>query len=173
MRRIPYVSVVLALFGALVIAGLVATPTQAQQTKKLRASAIQVFAVECDEVKLPPAFEMALYENLIDQVRKTGKFERIYRDGERGAADEANLVTLHSKVLGFKEGSERLRQVTTVAGATSIKVHVRIADRSGQSLVDRDVTGKVVFFGENLRATHNLAKSVAKIVRQNFQKEGG
>lgn len=168
MRRTAYVSVVLALFGGFLIAGWGATLAQAQRAEKFKASAIQIFAVESDEVKLPPAFEMALYENLVEQVRKTGRFERIYRDGESGAADEANLVTLHSTVRGFKEGSERLRQVTTVAGATSIKVHVRIADRSGQLLVERDVTGKVVFFGENLRATHNFAKSVAKIVRQNF-----
>lgn len=159
---------VLRVFGAFLLAGIWTAPAWAQAAEKPKDSAIQILEVQSEEVRLPPAFQMALYENLIEQVRKTGKFKQIYRDGESGAADEANLLTLRSTVRGFKEGSERLRQATTVAGATSIKVHVQVADRSGKLLVDRDVTGKVVFFGENLRATHNFAKSVAKIIRQNF-----
>ncbi len=55
-----------------------------------------------------------------------------------------------------------------VAGATSIKVHAQFVTRNGQTLLERDIEGKVRFFGENLRATYNLSKAVAKVVRENF-----
>jgi len=144
----------------------VGLPVKAKKPAKFAASAIQILRVESDEVKLPPEFQLALYENLIEEVRKTGKFERVYRDGERGAEAVPDLLTLRSIVRGFKEGSARARQVTTVAGATSIKVRVQIAARDGRMLVDRDAEGKVRFFGENLRATYNFAKAVAKILRE-------
>jgi len=47
-------------------------------------------------------------------------------------------------------------------------LNVHITDHAGQSLVDRDVKGKVRFLGENLRATYDFSKSVAKIVRDTF-----
>jgi len=165
MRRTSGAGVVPGLLVFL-LAGAWTAP--AQQPEKPKAQAIQVLEVQSEEVRLPPAFQASLYENLIEQIQKTGKFKQVYRDGEKTAADEPDLLTLRSTVKGFREGSQRLRQATTVVGATSIKVHVQIADRSGKSLLERDVSGKVVFFGENLRATYNFAKSVAKIVRGSF-----
>jgi len=156
----------------LLIAFLLASPvaTQAQQQQpKIKVSAIEILKVQSTEVKLPPDFQMALYENLIAEVRKSGRFQNVYRDGERVAADAPDLVVLHSTVQGFKEGSERLRQVTTVAGTTSIKVRVQFVGRDGRTLLERDLAGKVHFFGANLRATYNFAKNVAKVVRDNFQ----
>ncbi len=178
MRRVSRCGAALAVLGALLLAGSLGSPARAQapvpakapaaKPAKLSASAIQILAVESDEVKLPAEFRMALYENLIEEIRKTGKFGRVYRDGERGAGDVADLVTLRSTVRGFKEGSARARQVTTVAGATSIKVHVQLAARDGRALLERDVQGNVHFFGENLRATYNFAKGAAKLIRENF-----
>ena len=176
MRRAGWKGMILAVLGVLLWAGWQASlgaareksPGRAQTPGKFSASAIQIAKIESEEVKLPAEFQMALYENLVEEVRKTGRFQRVYRDGERGAGDVPDLVTLRSTVRGFKEGSARARQVTTVAGATSIKVRLQIAARDGRLLVDRDVAGKVRFFGENLRATYNLAKGVAKIIRETF-----
>lgn len=173
MKRAPSPRIVLArlgglaLLGAFLLAGWAAS-AEAPKPAKLSASSIQIKRVESDEVKLPPAFQMALYENLIQEIQKTGKFQHVYRDGDRAAADAPDLVTMHSTVRGFKEGSARMRQVTTVAGATSIKVLVQITARDGRVLLARDVEGKVHFFGENMRATFNFAKNVAKVVRGNF-----
>lgn len=150
----------------LLLACATAGPAQEAKPAKIAPVALQILKVESDEVKLPPAFQMALYENLIEEVKKSGKFPSVYRDGERAATNAPDLLTLRTIVRGFKQGSARARQVTTVAGATSIKVRIQIATRDGRLLVDRDAEGKVRFFGENLRATHNLAKSIAKIVRQ-------
>jgi hypothetical protein len=60
------------------------------------------------------------------------------------------LVVLHSTVRRFKPGSEEARQVTTVAGATSITIHCQFTTADGQPLLEQDVTGKVRFFGGNL-----------------------
>ena len=60
----------------------------------------------------------------------------------------------------FKPGSQKEREVTTVAGATSIKVKVQFTSREGKVLLEKDVEGKVRFYGENLRATYDLAKKV-------------
>lgn len=143
-------------------------PAAAAQPK-LHASAIQVVMVQSDEIKLPMPFQVALYENMIEQLTKTGKFQHVYRDGDKDAASAPDLVVLHSNVYGFKQGSEGKRQVTTVAGATQIKVHVTFTDKDGKSELAQDVTGNVRFIGGNLRATFDYAKKVANVVTTNFQ----
>jgi hypothetical protein len=93
----------------------------------------------------------------------------VYRDGDTAAANAADLVILQSNVYGFKKGSEGMRQVTTVAGATQIKVHCLFTDKAGKSVLAQDITGKVRFIGGNLRATLDFAKKVAQIIVTNFQ----
>lgn len=140
-------------------------PTSA---KKLSASAIQIEPVEIGDVKMPPEFRVGVYEHLLEEVSKSGKFQHVYRSGDRAAADVPDLVILRMKVKGFKHGSERTRGVTTVAGATSVDLGVQVTGRDGNVLVDRDVEGKVRFFGGNLRATYDFSKKVAEILRQSF-----
>ena len=160
-----------ASLAALSVAILIATAwtaASAQKAPKFSASAIQIRYVQAGDLRLPPEFQVALYENLIEEVKKTGKFKQVFRDGEQGADQVKDLVTLRSEVRGFKEGSAMARQVTTVAGATKITVRISLTNPDGRAIVDRDVEGNVHFFGENLRATLNFAKSVAKVIRQNF-----
>lgn len=146
---------------------------QEKQPAKMKATAIKVTMVESDEIKLPAEFQVSLYEDLIQQLQKSGGFQHVYRDGDRHATDAADLVILHSTVRGFKEGSERLRQVTTVAGATSINVHCQFTDKDGKSLLESDIKGKVMFFGANLRATYDFAKKAAQLAHQNFSPTAG
>src|SRR5208282_4269593 len=108
---------------------------------------------------------MAIYESLITQIKKTGKFEHVYRSGDKDAANAPDLVTLRTTARSFTKGSQRKREVTTVTGSTSLTLNVHITDHAGQPLVDRDVRGKVRFLGENLRATYDFSKKVAHIVR--------
>ena len=142
----------------------------AQTAKPARTPvyAIQIEPVESGAATLPPEFRIALYENIIAEVRKEGGFLNVYRSGNRDAAKFPQLVVLRTAVQGFTEGSQRKREVTTVAGATSTKVHVRVTGRDGQTLVERDVEGKVRFFGDNLRATYDLAKGIAKVLHEKF-----
>jgi len=127
---------------------------------------------QSDEIELPAEFQIALYENLVRQLEKKG-FAHVYRDSDRNAANIADLVVLRSVVRGFKAGSERTRQVTTFAGATSITVHCSFTTRDGQVLLEQDVNGKVRFFGGNLRATHDFAKKASKIAEQNLSISSG
>jgi hypothetical protein len=155
---------------ALVLLSMESTAwAQDKAQAKIQASSIQILAVQSDEVKLPIEFQLALYENLIEQVQKANKFQHVYRDGDPAAASAANLVILHSNVYGFKQGSEGKRQVTTVTGATQIKVHCLFTDKAGKSELAQDVTGNVRFIGGNLRATYDFAKKVAQIAVTNVQ----
>jgi hypothetical protein len=133
-----------------------------------KASAIQVLMIQSDEIKLPAEFQISLYENLIQQLKKNGGFQHVYRDGDTKAAGAADLIVLHSTVRGFKKGSEMARQVTTVVGKTSIDVHCQFTDKDGKSLLEHDLNGKVMFFGGNLRATFDFAKKAAKLAHDNF-----
>ena len=153
---------------------LVAHPLLAEKElpAKFKAAAIQVVMVQSDEIRLPAEFQVALYENLVRQLEKKG-FTHVYRDDNRNPPNVADLVVLHSTVRGFKAGSERARQVATFAGATSITVHCSFTTRDGQVLLERDVNGKVRFFGGNLRATHDFAKRASQVAQQNFSASSG
>src|ERR1700730_8468608 len=144
-----------------------ACPLSAEPAKA-KASAIQVEMIRSDEIKLPAEFQISLYENLIRQLEKQGGFEHVYRDGDSRAAEAPDLVVLHSTVRCFKQGSERARRVTTVAGATSITIHCVFNSPDGKVLLEKDVNGKVWFFGGNLRATYDFAKKTAKTAHDNF-----
>ena len=133
----------------------------------VKIHAIQVAMIQSDEISVPEEFRVALYENLIRELEKRG-FQHVYRDGDRNAAGAANLVVLHSKVRRFKAGNEMARQVTTVAGATSINIHCQFTNAEGQPLLEQDVTGKVRFFGGNLRATYDFAKKASRIAYEKF-----
>ena len=159
-------------FGLVGLAlAIIAPVLQAQSTtgptKKMKAAGIKVMMIESNEIKLPAEFQVSLYEDLLAQLEKKSGL-KAYREGDRRADSVADLVILHTSVTGFKEGSERLRQVTTVAGATSINVHCTFTDASGKTLLEEDIKGKVRFFGGNLRATYDFAKKTAQLAHEHF-----
>jgi hypothetical protein len=154
------------------LAAFAAVPSHAQDQQppplNLTGHTILVKKIVSSEVKLPAAFQYAIYEYTLQELKKSGRFQTIYREGDSAAAGVSDLLTLETDATGFKEGSARERQVTTVAGATTIKVHMKLVDKDGKVVLERDVQGKVRFFGENLRATYALAKSIAKVIKYNF-----
>jgi hypothetical protein len=170
MKRVLFVGIRLSLCPLLLVAGpLFAHKSQAP---KFKAAAIEVLMIHSDEIKLPAEFQVSLYENLIRQLGKQG-FSHVYRQGDRNATNVADIVVLHSTVRGFKEGSERARNVTTVAGATSIRVHCQFTRRDGTPLLEQDVNGNVRFFGGNLKATSDFAKKAAHVAHENFSSAKG
>jgi hypothetical protein len=159
---------------SLLIAMSLAGPLARAQEKppaKIKASAIQVKMIGADEVRLPAEFQVSLYEQLINQLQKKGVFQHVYRDGDRAAATASDLIALQCTVAGFKKGSETMRQVTTVAGATSITLLCQFRDQAGTSLLDRKIEGKVRFFGGNLKATYDFAKKAASVAEENISPE--
>ena len=141
---------------------------ESKSAQKVSASSIQVEPMDAGDVPIPPEFRIAIYENLITQIEKTGKFQHVYRSGDKDAASAPDLVTLRTTAQSFTKGSQKKREVTTVSGSTSLTLKVHITDHAGQTIVDRDVQGKVRFMGENLRATYDFSKKVAKIIRDTF-----
>jgi hypothetical protein len=141
----------------------------AEKAHKLTASAIQIERIDrTEELLVPEDFRISTYENVILQVTKTKRFQHVYRSGDSSAAGVPDLVTLHIIPQAFKEGSQKKREVTTIMGATSIKMKVQFTSSDGKVLLDKDLQGKVRFSGENLRATYDLSKKVASVVKGSF-----
>ncbi len=134
--------------------------------KQVAPFAIQVDRVESDVDALPAEFSDAIYENLIDEVTKTNKFQKVFRSGDHQADNLPNLLVLNTRVEKFQQGSETTRAVTTVGGATKLYVRMQVSGKDGKVLVDQKVAGNIRWFGENLKATHNLARGMAKILTQ-------
>src|SRR5215813_10565403 len=86
-------------------AGRAQSTAPAKPALKPAPHAIQVLKIESSEIKLPPAFHMAIYEHALDEIKKTGLFQEIYRDGDKRASGANDLVTLRTDVTGFKKGS--------------------------------------------------------------------
>jgi hypothetical protein len=127
---------------------------------------VQVDKIVTGDVTLEPAFRIAIYENLLQELAKTRRFKEVFRSGDRNARDIADLLILKTTVQKYTPGSETRRAVTTVSGATKLKVRSQLYTRDGRLILERVVDGNVRFFGGNLRATHNLARNIAKTIKQ-------
>jgi hypothetical protein len=127
---------------------------------------VQVDKIDAGNVNLEPAFQIAIYENLLDELSNTKRFKQVLRDGDRNASDVTDLLILKTTVENYTPGSETRRAVTTVSGATKLTVRSQLCTRDGQVVLEQTVNGNVRFFGSNLRATHNLAHNVANTIKQ-------
>ena len=127
---------------------------------------VQVDKVDPGGVALAPSFQIAIYESLVDELSKTKRFKQVLRDGDRNAGDVSDLLILKTSVQKYTAGSETRRAVTTVSGATKLTVRSQLCARDGHVVLERTVNGNVRFMGSNLRATHNLARNVAKAIKQ-------
>jgi len=127
---------------------------------------VQVDKVDPGDVALAPSFQIAIYESLVDELNKTKRFKQVLRDGDRNAGDASDLLILKTSVQKYTAGSETRRAVTTVSGATKLTVRSQLCARDGHIILERTVNGNVRFMGSNLRATHNLARNVAKAIKQ-------
>jgi hypothetical protein len=127
---------------------------------------VQVEKIDVGDVNIEPAFRVAIYENLLDELTKTKEFQQVLRDGDRTANGLQDLLILKTTVESYTPGSETKRAVTTVSGATKLRVRTQLCTREGKVALESVSSGNVRFFGGNLRATHNLAHNVAKAIKQ-------
>ncbi len=97
---------------------------------------------------------------------RTKQFREVLRDGDRKAWEAPNLLVLKTTVEKYTQGSETRRAVTTVSGATKLTVRSQLVTREGKVVLERTVNGEVRFFGSNMRVTHNLARNIAKAIKQ-------
>ena len=127
---------------------------------------VQVDQVDPGNVDLAYDFQVAIYENLVDELKKTGRFQQVFRDGDRAAGEAPKLLVLKTTIEKYNPGSETQRAVTTVSGATKLTVRSELLTKDGKVVLERTVNGNVRFFGSNLRVTQNLARNIAKAIQQ-------
>jgi hypothetical protein len=172
-RTVSFLSIALVIvtvvvaFSSRVSAQTAATESSSENHGATLAPwSVQVDRVDAHDVNLEPAFQIAIYENLLDELGKTKRFKQVLRDGDRNAGDVPDLLILKTTVQKYTPGSETKRAVTTVSGATKLTVRSQLCRRDGTVVLERTINGNVRFMGSNLRATHNLARNVAKAVKQ-------
>ena len=134
--------------------------------KEPPASAILVEPVDSGDVNIPAEFRLAIYEDLVEQIQSSGIYARVFRSGDHRADNISGLVTLRTEVDRFKEGNQAEREIITVVGATKVRLNVKLTTRDGATVVDKQVEGKVRFFGENLDVIHDVAKRVTSLLRK-------
>jgi hypothetical protein len=127
---------------------------------------VQVERIDPGHMDLAHSFQVAIYENLLEELAKTKRFKQVLREGDSKAGQLPNLLILKTKLVKYTRGSETQRAVTTVSGATKLSVQSQLITRDGNIVLDRSVQGNVRFFGSNFRATHNLARNIAKVIKQ-------
>jgi hypothetical protein len=159
------VAISLALPGRLPGQAAAAKSSGGDRTSATRWS-VQVEQVDPGNLDLAYSFQIAIYENLVVELEKTKQFQQVFRDGDLKANEVPHLLLLKTTVEKYTPGSETRRAVTTVSGATKLTVRSQLLTREGKVVVERTVTGDVRFFGSNLRATHNLAHNVVKMIKQ-------
>ena len=162
---IALVSVILALPGMLPGQTAAAKSSGGDRTSASRCS-VQVDQVDPGNLELAYSFQIAIYENLVGELKKTKQFQQVFRDGDLKASEVPNLLVFKTTVEKYAPGSETQRAVTTVSGATKLTVRSQLLTREGEVVFERTVNGDVRFFGSNLRATHNLARNIAKTIKQ-------
>jgi hypothetical protein len=132
---------------------------------------VQVERIDPGQMDITPSFQVAIYENLLQELNKTKRFKQVLREGDSKAGGVPNLLILKTTVVKYTRGSETKRAVTTVSGATLLTVQSQLITRDGKIVLERTVNGNVRFFGSNLRATHNLARNIAKVINESELRE--
>jgi hypothetical protein len=162
---IALVTITLALPSQLPGQTVAAKSSGGNRTSATRWS-VQVDQVDPGNVGVAYSFQIAIYENLVEELSKGKQFQLVFRDGDLKASDVPNLLVLKTTVEKYTPGSETRRAVTTVSGATKLTVRSQLVTREGKVVLERTVNGEVRFFGSNMRATHNLARNIAKTIKQ-------
>ncbi|PYX19116.1 MAG: hypothetical protein DMG82_26375 [Acidobacteria bacterium] len=162
---IALVAIMFALSGQL--------PAQTAATKSSGSSeasstlwSVQIDQVDPGNLDLASSFQIAIYENLVEELKKRKQFLQVFREGDLNSSEVPNLLVLKTTVEKYTPGSETRRAVTTVSGATKLSVRSQLLTREGKVVLERTVNGDVRFLGSNLRATHNLAHNIAKTIKQ-------
>jgi len=127
---------------------------------------LQVERIDPGHLDLADSFQVAIYENLLEELNKTKRFKSVLREGDSKVGEIPDLLILKTTVVKYTPGSETQRAVTTVSGATKLTVRSQLVTREGRIVLESTVNGNVYFFGSNLRATHNLARNIAKTIKQ-------
>jgi hypothetical protein len=127
---------------------------------------LQVERIDPGHLDLAHSFQVAIYENLLEELSKSKRFKYVLRESDSKASEMSDLLILKTMLVKYTPGSETQRAVTTVSGATKLTVQSQLITREGKIVLECKEEGNVRFFGSNLRATHNLARNIAKAIKK-------
>jgi len=140
--------------------------TPEESLKAAEEWSVQVDKIDPGATTLDPSFSDAIYENLVKELAKAKQFEHVFRSGDRNANDASGVLVLKTFVEKYSPGSETRRAVTTIAGATKLKVHIQLLTRNSHVVWEHTVDGNVRFIGDNLGATNKVAHNAAKTLKR-------
>jgi hypothetical protein len=104
------VLMILAAFQTQLLAQSSGVKTSAERNSSVVARwSVQVDAVDPGDVNLEPAFRVAIYENLLDELAKMKHFKQVFRSGDRNATGLVDLLILKTTVQNYTPGSETRR----------------------------------------------------------------
>jgi hypothetical protein len=81
------VTTILAIVVVLPVRAATVKPSAANETPSTHWS-LQVHQVDSGNVDLAYSFQIAIYENLVEEVNKTRRFQQVFRDGDHGDSAE-------------------------------------------------------------------------------------
>ena len=160
-------ALILALFAStprLVGQATVATSTGENQGNQRWSVAVE--SVDLGDVNLDPRFGDAIYENLLEELAKTKKFRQVFRDGDHYTYEGADILVLKTRLQKDRRGSEARRSASTLPGPIKLNVHIQLLTPDNHLVLDQVVEGNVRFSDTNLRATHNLARSITATLKK-------
>jgi hypothetical protein len=137
-----------------------------ESLKEAEEWSVQVEKIDPGATTLDPSFSDAIYENLLKELAQSKQFEHVFRSGDLDANDVSEVLILKTIVEKYSPGSETRRAVTTVTGATKLRVHIQLITRNGHVVLEHTIAGNVRFIGDNLRATNNVAHNAAKLLKR-------
>jgi hypothetical protein len=115
-------------------------------------------------IDLPAEYRVLLYEQMVEELKKSSGNAAIIRVGDTAAPCAATRLQL--SVTAFKKGNEAVRASTgpvgLFVGATSVKFQVDLVDHNGKELFSKSLKESKHGDADSLNVTHDLAKSVAK-----------
>jgi hypothetical protein len=140
--------------------------TPEESLKPAEEWSVQVARIDPGATTLDPSFSDAIYENMLKELHKSKQFKGVFRSGDRNTNDAPDVLVLKTLVKKYTPGSETRRAVTTVAGATKLRVHIQLLTPNGHVMWEHTVDGNVRFLGDNLGATNKVAHNAAKTLKR-------
>lgn len=172
------------LFGLLLGAGFTSLSHAAEKRFKNKYQNIEVVWFENQPgIAFPPDYLVAMMEDIVTQLQKSGIFKQVLRQGERPQAADAATLRLTGTVTKFNPGSRRKRSLKrlwigtayTPIGNTQVVVNIRFLDRANNGLLlEKKVKGTVgaldkgLLGGESISATRYVAKKIVQVAKEQF-----
>jgi hypothetical protein len=116
---------------------------------------VQVERIDPGDLDVAHSFQIAIYENLAEELKKTKRFKYVLREGDSNAGSTSDLLILKTTVVKYTAGSETQRAVTTVSGATKLTVQSQQYQVLGalHDVLKHDIEGAGQQARQSLKAT--------------------